>query len=133
MPDAKAKKKAQSKIYRTRLGGLAKQKAYQAEWYTRPGMASRKRGFKLKHLYGITLDDYDCMLVEQNFCCAICDRHRNELPRALSVDHNHVTGAVRGLLCSACNTALGKFNSDKDSTMLRRAADYIDNNNLKGN
>lgn len=40
------------------------------------------------------------------------------------VDHDHTTGEVRGLLCSRCNTSIGKFNDDP--ALLRRAADYIE-------
>lgn len=51
--------------------------------------------------YGITGDDYESLLARQGGKCAIC-RARPKSKR-LAVDHNHVTGAVRGLLCSRCN------------------------------
>ena len=46
-------------------------------------------------------------LKEQNYCCAICNRHRDEFKRNLSVDHDHKTGKVRSLLCIICNTNVG--------------------------
>lgn len=77
------------------------------------------------HRYGITPDDYDCMLVEQNDRCAIC---RSDDPghgrRNFSVDHDHRTGVVRALLCQRCNLMIG-YADDRPET-LRAAADYLD-------
>lgn len=63
--------------------------------------------------YGITLVQYNIMLKDQNFVCKICKkpetrkkRKSNEV-KELAVDHNHVTGKVRGLLCDNCNQAIG--------------------------
>jgi len=56
--------------------------------------------------YGIELDQYDRLLAKQNGACAICRGH-NANGYSLSVDHDHVTGEVRGLLCSKCNRGLG--------------------------
>ena len=42
----------------------------------------------------------------------------------LAVDHNHKTGRVRGILCSFCNTALGKF--DDSVGLLARAIEYLE-------
>jgi 23S rRNA G2445 N2-methylase RlmL len=61
----------------------------------------------LKHAYKITVEDYDKKLKEQNYCCAICNKHRDEFKRNLSVDHDHKTGKVRSLLCIICNTNVG--------------------------
>lgn len=70
----------------------------------------------LKRRYGISIDRYNEMLAEQGGCCAICAKaERNEINGrvlALAIDHDHTTGAVRALLCSACNTALGLFRDD---------------------
>ncbi len=54
-------------------------------------------------LYGISLDQYNIMLKLQNHACAICERHKSEFARSLSVDHDHKTKQVRGLLCFYCN------------------------------
>jgi 23S rRNA G2445 N2-methylase RlmL len=61
----------------------------------------------LKHTYKITVEDYDKKLKEQNYCCAICNKHRDEFKRNLSVDHDHTTNQIRGLLCIICNTNVG--------------------------
>ena len=75
--------------------------------------------------YGLSLSQYRALLGSQGGRCAICLREPNQKSR-LHVDHCHGTGAVRGLLCSDCNTAIGLLR-DKGS-VCRRAADYIDNN-----
>ncbi len=64
---------------------------------------------RLKNLYGITVEDYNLMFVKQQGCCGICGVHQSNFKKALAVDHNHVTGTVRGLLCICCNTKLGWY------------------------
>ena len=83
----------------------------------------------LRHVrrYGLTEKQYEQMLEQQGGVCAICRRKEARTLRgtlcALSVDHDHQTGAVRGLLCYACNTSLGGF---RDSpALLERAAEYL--------
>lgn len=71
----------------------------------------------LRHLrtYGITPDDYAEMLARQGGVCAICRQpetrasRRSRRPGRLSVDHDHQTGRVRGLLCHKCNMLIGNF------------------------
>ena len=71
-----------------------------------------QRSALLKVRYGITFADYDAMLMKQDGRCAIC--RKPPKGRYLHVDHDHETGAVRGLLCARCNTALGHINDDKN-------------------
>jgi hypothetical protein len=85
---------------------------------------------KLRTKYGITVADYDRMLEEQDGGCAICGtrvpcvrRHKNIETEKFFVDHCHVTGKVRGLLCNACNRALGYLRDDP--TIIDRAASYL--------
>lgn len=82
----------------------------------------------LKRRYGISIDRYNEMLADQGGCCAICGKtETNEIAGrtlSLAVDHDHRTGAVRALLCSACNTALGLFNDDRHT--LEAAIMYLD-------
>jgi len=70
--------------------------------------------------YGITLADYDAMLARQNGLCAICQKKPD---RTLAVDHCHVTGRVRRLLCLRCNVGLGNF--DDDPIRVLEAAAYL--------
>ena len=85
-----------------------------------------QKGFNLQKLYGITLDDYNKMLTEQNHSCKICERHVDEFDRTLAVDHCHTTGKVRGLLCSNCNTALGLMKEDVGNIM--KMVEYVSRN-----
>lgn len=57
-------------------------------------------------LYGITLNDYNKMLKEQKLRCYICNKPQSMLKQRLSIDHNHQTGHIRGLLCGYCNGRL---------------------------
>jgi len=78
----------------------------------------KKRMLKLK--YGITPQQYNRMLTDQNGTCAICkmaEKHRDSHTgaiRMLAVDHDHKTGDVRALLCDACNTSLGKMGENPE-------------------
>ena len=81
-----------------------------------------QREKKLKK-YGLTLLDYDRMLREQNGGCAICGGSP-DVHKYFHVDHDHVTGIVRGLLCQACNTGIGKLRDDP--SLLRRATAYLE-------
>jgi len=88
----------------------------------KPGFARRMRASHLKCKYGITLDDYEAMLLAQGGGCAIC--HAGEPPgQSLHVDQDHHTGGVRGLLCFTCNAGIGMFDHDID--VLSAAVDYL--------
>ena len=71
----------------------------------------------LRRTFGISLADYNAMLKAQGGTCAICRRPETfklagkARPR-LSVDHDHQTGKIRGLLCHKCNRGLGNFEDD---------------------
>ena len=88
----------------------------------------RRRVRHNTRLYGLSHEDYLDLLETQGGVCAIC--HQPETmtykgsPKSLCVDHDHDTGKVRGLLCAACNFALGKFQDDP--ARLRAAADYLE-------
>lgn len=78
----------------------------------------------LKNFYGITVEQYEELLEKQNHRCVICSRHADEFKIRLSIDHNHGTGEIRGLLCTYCNhRVIGRH---KDGDLLRRMADYVD-------
>jgi hypothetical protein len=77
----------------------------------------------LKRKYGLTLAQYDAMLEAQGGVCAICRQPRPE-ERTLHVDHDHETGAIRGLLCFTCNNALGNFRDEPE--LFHAAAQYLD-------
>lgn len=87
-----------------------------------------KRQAELWQKYRLTLTGYDILLQKQNSVCAIC-----KLPDytgRLSVDHNHQTGKVRGLLCNNCNRCLGMLHDD--ITVLMNAVEYLQKANNAG-
>lgn len=79
-----------------------------------------KRNNHLLVHYGITIEHYREMVKKQKGLCAICDNNLEEL---LCVDHDHQTGAVRGLLCHKCNQGIGLFKDNQK--LLRRAIKYL--------
>lgn len=74
------------------------------------------RGYRYKHKYGITLDDYNRMFKEQKGRCAVCNIHQAEIKRIFVIDHDHKTDKVRALTCQRCNLALG-YLEDKELCM----------------
>ena len=85
------------------------------------------RGYRLRR-HGISVEQYDEIHTTQNGLCAICKRpetriYKGSLSR-LAVDHCHVTGKNRGLLCWRCNSCIGRLEDSPD--LLRAAADYIE-------
>lgn len=65
------------------------------------------RDYALQKKYGITIDEYEAILVAQGGHCAICLS-----TDGLDVDHDHVTGRIRGILCGPHNRALGLLRDD---------------------
>ena len=82
----------------------------------------------LMRKFGINLAEYSAMHLAQNGKCAICDQPETHMRggkvKALAVDHNHTTGAIRGLLCSDCNTGIGKLKDNRN--VLIAALKYLD-------
>ncbi|MDP9795707.1 hypothetical protein J2S43_004219 [Catenuloplanes nepalensis] len=76
------------------------------------------RQYHLRRRYGIDQEIFDAMLADQGGVCAICDAADPE-----HVDHDHRTGAVRGILCFNCNGGLGQFRDN--ITYLDRAITYL--------
>jgi hypothetical protein len=82
----------------------------------------------IKTKYGIARNAVEEMLAAQNGKCAICFKdiffRKSSPPNSrVNVDHDHSTGAVRGLLCGPCNVGLGRFSDDKQK--LRSAISYL--------
>lgn len=83
----------------------------------------------LRRVYGLTPEDIQTISNRQGGVCAICRRPETALnskgaPRTrLNVDHDHITGQNRGLLCVRCNMGLGSFADDP--ALLRAAANYL--------
>jgi hypothetical protein len=71
--------------------------------------------------YGIRYEDILNMLIQQNYLCKICKKIN--ISEKYNIDHCHKTGKVRGLLCSSCNSGLGKFKDNKE--ILLRGVEYL--------
>lgn len=95
-------------------------------WHSTPVEVRRaaNRKTSLKRYYGMTVEQYDELLSAQDGVCAICGGEQTHGRTFLDVDHDHATGAIRGLLCSHCNRAIG-FLLD-DPVRMRAAAAYLE-------
>lgn len=89
-------------------------------WLT-PHCPKKNRKKKLFTRYRLTVEDYEQMAADQGGVCAICRKAPTK--RALAVDHDHITGKVRGLLCSPCNMGLGSFRDEP--VLLATAMQYL--------
>lgn len=125
------KEKRQAYAKKWRLHSEDRQKAYERRkrYYQKNKEKIRQKNVtRLREkYYGISLEEYESRYKEQDGLCAICGKPemilRNGRPLSLAVDHCHQTNKVRGLLCSACNKAIGLLN-DTPSTILS-AFDYL--------
>lgn len=88
----------------------------------RPEFQEQRRGYKRKHKYGITTEDFDRLFDSQGQRCAIC-KTADPGTRTWCVDHDHITNQVRGILCYNCNILLG--HAKDDVTILESAVEYL--------
>lgn len=92
----------------------------------------RRHDFMLREKFGITESDYQRILESQNGVCAICKQPERRVRQGkllkLSVDHCHVTGKVRGLLCAVCNIGLGLMQDNP--LFLTSAIEYLNANRI---
>jgi hypothetical protein len=84
----------------------------------------------LKGKYNITIADYDQLLFKQENCCAICRGSDTGHLGRFVVDHDHLTGKVRGLLCWSCNVGIGHLKDNPQ--ILVAAANYLNVNGHYG-
>lgn len=78
--------------------------------------------WRLKTIYGLTLNQSEKMFAAQEGKCWICLREFSETLTPC-VDHDHATGEIRGLLCNGCNSGLGQFRDSVD--VILRAIEYL--------
>jgi hypothetical protein len=140
-PEARAKKRAQSKEYNARPDIKAKRREYnqRPEIKLQKAVAGRKyrndpehrakalsaaRKAWLRNKYGLTEEQWQELYIRQDGRCALCgDRFTED--NVPCIDHDHNTGQVRGMLHFKCNIGLGHFNDDPE--LLRLAAEYLEN------
>lgn len=96
----------------------------QRSWYLRnPDKWRRVQRRTLLRAYGLSIEDYERLYDAQGALCAICHKPESIPNKLLAVDHNHITGKVRSLLCNKCNQGLGYFNENIET--LQRVIDYL--------
>lgn len=77
--------------------------------------------YRIKLKFGVNPKGIHRLAIEQGFKCRICKVEQSD-NRSLAIDHDHESGKIRGLLCTSCNMALGKFNN---IVLLQAAIDYL--------
>ena len=82
----------------------------------------KMKAYDRQRKFGITPDEYNEMLENQNYVCAIC-KQKCKSGRNLAVDHCHDTGKIRGLLCICCNRGLGVYKNNIST--LENAINYL--------
>lgn len=92
-----------------------------------PAFKNNYRDYSLKRNYGITLVEFEQMLLGHGGGCAICRSTEPGWSKGWHVDHNHQTGVVRGVLCHRCNLMIGLAKERPER--LRAAASYLENSN----
>lgn len=114
---ARQKRRAVMARWMAKPGNRLLMKARREEWYLANKEWSRLRMTLGK--YKLTLDEYHSLYERADFSCAIC-----HTDRALGIDHDHLTGKVRHILCNGCNAGLGNFHEQPDR--LIAAAQYLE-------
>ena len=96
--------------------------AYHRTRRSDPAVKRAERSAYLQRKYGVSIEEYEAMLVRQGGGCGICGRSPSSQV-SLHVDHDHRTGRIRGLLCFVCNSSLGELD---DRDLLRAALRYVE-------
>ena len=104
---------------------------YSTAFNRQPKQQQKTRGRNLQRLYGISLADYKALHKKQNGRCAVCGnlettKRGGKTLLPLSVDHDHLTEKIRGLLCNRCNRMLGM--GDENPKLFRKLAGYLEYN-----
>ncbi len=118
--------KEQKRLYRENNREKLKESSRLYRLNNKDEIQKRETTRKLKK-YGITIQEYNNLILEQKGRCLICGRHQDEFKKKLAIDHCHETGKVRGLLCGDCNIMLGMC--DDDYNILSVAIEYLESHN----
>lgn len=87
----------------------------------------KQRQYSIKGFFGLSWEEYTTLYLASNGKCGICSiklsMSKEEGTHTAHIDHNHITGKVRGILCRSCNRGIGYLNDSSDRLFL--AADYL--------
>lgn len=127
---SKQEQKERRKKYKADYFQENKEKIYERNKQNKPS-AERIKQYYVKSKYKISIEDVDKLLKLQDGKCAICGVEFNDNVRAnkMVIDHNHITGEVRGLLCHNCNVGLGHFKDNVE--LLAKAINYLGGDNIE--
>jgi hypothetical protein len=117
---------AQKAIWRKHSKNYAKKNKGKLAEYARNRRAKNSniaRAANLKSKYNLTLEQFEKRFEEQGSCCAICKATEPGSKNGWHVDHSHVTGKVRGILCHHCNLTIGHAKDDVER--LKQILDYL--------
>jgi len=88
-------------------------------------LKKRRKIYDLKNKYGLSITEFDDLLLSENNKCPICGQPLDLLNlKNICIDHNHLTGKVRGILCRKCNLAIGLLRDNPE--YLRNAIKYLE-------
>ena len=102
------------------LNNRERYNAYSRKWWKEN--AEKGKAAFLKRRFGMEKEDWDIILENQDFKCAICKCENTSL-KNFHTDHNHKTGKVRGLLCYNCNSGIGNLKENIET--LKSAIEYL--------
>jgi hypothetical protein len=83
----------------------------------------KNRIYRLLKTFNLSIEEYNTLLSKQNNCCAICGINEHDLKHKLSIDHDHISGKIRGLLCNKCNSTLGFLSENLE--FFDKAKEYL--------
>lgn len=102
----------------------AKRKLSHKRWYeeNKEKHNLRSRRNRIKTNFGITMEEYDTLLLSQNYKCMICSKDISNGKQHL--DHCHKTGRLRAFLCGTCNTGIGMLQDS--ANLCKKASEYLE-------
>ncbi len=102
----------------------ARRREIQKKYWSTPRGKIYRQAYQKKYnpwyRYGTTLEQIDKTLIIQNHKCAICKKELKEIKK--NIDHSHITGIFRGILCSRCNIGLGYI---EDTSFIQNIGIYL--------
>lgn len=111
--------------------------SYTRKRHTTPHGSRMQHSANLKRLYGVTVAEYDAMFASQGGVCRICKQPEPRMKKdgkrrmPLCLDHDHITGRPRSLLCGGCNNGLGCFKDNAE--LVHAAALYLEEHDATRN